>query len=268
MDPTDINRAENGEDNLINDYEARHHKFKACFNFRDIGGYVGLNGRQVKWGIYYRAGRQDRMTGQDLTKLKKLGIKTQLDLRRSDETSHQGRGPLESMGARYALHPVMPDGGSEKLNKLVGDTGISGERYLGYLGFDSSPWVGIFDVMADADQLPLLIHCTAGKDRTGVTTALLLSILGVDRKIIEADYVLTNRDVERQVAYIEETEGLPDNMSRETLTKLAGVPENAMAVFLDGLDEKYDGPLNYLESIGVNREQQQAIQAVLLAPSR
>ena len=95
------------------------------------------------------------MTQADLDRVAELGIKTQIDLRRDDEIRDQGRGPLEEMGSRYAHHPVMPNDGSQQLNNLVGDTGISGARYLGYLQFDPAPWVGIFDIMADADQLPL-----------------------------------------------------------------------------------------------------------------
>ena len=121
---------------MINDYKQRHHDFTGCFNFRDIGGYLGIDGRKIKWGHYFRGGRQDRMTQYDIDRMKKLGIKTQIDLRRTDEIENQTRGPLETMGARYAWHPVMPDDGSQRLNNMVGDTGISGERYLGYLKFD------------------------------------------------------------------------------------------------------------------------------------
>lgn len=251
---------------LINDFSERHHPFEGCFNFRDIGGYQGLNGRKIRWGHYFRAGRQDRMTQTDLDCVARLGIKTQIDLRRLDEVRDQSRGPLEGLGARYAWHPVIPNDGSERLNNIVGDTGISGERYLRYLHFDPAPWSGIFDVMADTDQLPLLIHCTAGKDRTGVVTALLMSILGVDRDVIEADYVLTNRDCERHVKFIEQSEGLPAGMSRDALLHVAGVPEDAIGIFLDGLEREYGGPLNYLTNIGVDEMKQRAIQEALLEP--
>ena len=75
------------------------------------------------------------MTKADLSLVAEKGIRTQIDLRRSDEIDDQGVGPLVEIGVRYVRHPVIPDGGSEVLNKLVGATGISGERYLGYLSF-------------------------------------------------------------------------------------------------------------------------------------
>ena len=115
---------------MINNYSERHHPFEGCFNFRDIGGYKAADGRTVRWGRYFRAGRQDRMTVEDLNKVKELGIRTQIDLRRPDEALDQGRGPLEGLGANYENIAVIPEGGTDQLSRLVGDTGISGKRYL------------------------------------------------------------------------------------------------------------------------------------------
>ena len=246
------------------DFENRHTPFEGCFNFRDIGGYPTEDGRTLRWGRYFRAGRQDRMTKADLSLVAEKGIRTQIDLRRSDEIDDQGVGPLGEIGVRYVRHPVIPDGGSEVLNNLVGATGISGERYLGYLSFDPSPWIGYLDIIASADEQPLLIHCTAGKDRTGITTAFVLSILGVSEEIIIADYLLTNRDVPRQVDFVEANFGLPPDMSREALVKATGVPNNAMTVFLNGLKRDHGGPIEYLKSIGVSEATFDAIRGTLL----
>jgi protein-tyrosine phosphatase len=237
---------------MIHDFQDRHHRFEGCFNFRDIGGYEAGDGRRVRWGLYYRAGRQDRMTPEDLERLKALGITTQIDLRRPDEAGEQGRGPLEAMGSAYHNIPVIPEGGTDRLSRLVGDSGISGRRYLGYLDFGPDAWLRLFEVLAHAASKPIVIHCTAGKDRTGVSTAFLLSVLGVDRAVIEADYLLTNHDVERQVEFLERTVGLPEGIGREAMIELAGVPEHAMRDFLDGLDERWGGALGYLRSIGVD----------------
>ena len=118
---------------MIEDYAERHYPFEGCFNFRDIGGYKNKEGRRVKRTLF--SNRQARrMTQKDLIQLKDLKIKTQIDLRKSEEILDQGKGPLESMGANYVNIPIIPEGGSEKrLSKLVEDTGISGKRYLGYL---------------------------------------------------------------------------------------------------------------------------------------
>lgn len=245
---------------MINDYSDRHHPYEGCFNFRDIGGYPAADGRRVRWGKYYRAGRQDRMTQADLAGLEKLGIRAQIDLRKPDEISDQGRGPLPDMGADYHNISVIPEGGADQLARLVGDTGISGKRYLGYLEFGPDSWLRLFEILANADQLPLVIHCTAGKDRTGVSTAFLLSVLGVDRAWIEADYILTNRDVTRQADFIERTTGFPEGVDRELMMHHAGVPETAMKDFLDGLHERWGGPLEYLRDIGIDAATMAAVR--------
>lgn len=249
---------------MIEDYTDRHIPFEGCFNFRDIGGYPTTDGQKVQWGKYYRAGRQDRMTQADLDHISGLGIQTQIDLRKHDEIADQGRGPLETLGANYAHLPVIPEGGTDQLARLVGDTGISGKRYLGYLEFGGDTWVNMFEIFANADDHPIVLHCTAGKDRTGVSTAFLLSVLGVDRAIIEADYILTNRDVSRQVEFLERHVGLPEGINRDEMMFHAGVPETAMHDFLNGLEERWGGALGYLRSIGIADDTFEAVRGNFL----
>ena len=245
---------------MINDYTERHYPFEGCFNFRDIGGYLNNEGKKVKKGLYFRTGRQDRMSDKDLSKLSDLKISTQIDLRKPDEVLDQGRGPLEAMGAIYINISVIPEGGSDTLNKLVGDTGISGKRYLGYLEFGPTSWLRLFGILAEESNLPVLLHCTAGKDRTGVSTAFLLSVLGVSRDVIEADYLLTNLDTERQADFIETTVGYPEGYDREKMITIAGVPQDAMKDFLDGVESKWGSVVEYLEKIGITRDQMNKIR--------
>jgi protein-tyrosine phosphatase len=237
---------------MIDDYEDRHHRFEGCFNFRDIGGYPTKDGRTVRWGRYFRAGRQNHMTTADLERLRALGITTQIDLRKPEEIREQGRGPLEAMGASYHHLPVIPDGGTDQLSRVVGDTGISGKRYLAYLDFGPDAWLKMFEIFARTSSHPIVLHCTAGKDRTGVSTAFLLSVLGVEPALIEADYALTNLDVARQTDFIERTVGYPEGMGRESLMHAASVPVRAIGDFLDGLEARWGGPLGYLRSIGIS----------------
>ncbi len=251
---------------MTTDFAERHHAFEGCFNFRDVGGYQGFDGRAVRWGRYFRAGRQDRMTSADLTRADELTIATQIDLRRPDEIRAHGRGPFERLGVRYEALPVIPEGGSLALDEILG-TGISGRRYLRYLDFDSTPLRRIFEILAEPERHPVLIHCTSGKDRTGVITALTLSLLGVERTVIEEDYALTNHDVPRYIKFLEQGPGLPTGITPEAMMRLAGVPVDAIGGFLDGLQREHGGPLKYLRSIGVNRDIQDAIRDALLEPA-
>ena len=245
---------------MIDNYSDRHYPFEGCFNFRDIGGYLNQDGMRVKKGLYFRTGRQDRMTQKDLAKLSDLKISTQIDLRKPDEVLDQGKGPLEAMGANYINIAVIPEGGSDQLSKLVGDTGISGKRYLGYLGFGPTSWLRLFGILSNLENLPVVLHCTAGKDRTGVSTAFLLSVLGVNRDLIEADYLLTNLDTERQADFIESTVGYPDGYDRESMITAAGVPKDAMKDFLDGVESKWGSAVEYLKKIGVTEEQMEMVR--------
>ena len=245
---------------MIEDYLERHYPFEGCFNFRDIGGYLTQDGKRVKKGLYFRAGRQDRMSDEDLSQLSDLKISTQIDLRRPDEVLEQGKGPLESMGANYINIAVIPEGGSDQLSRLVGDTAISGRRYLGYLEFGPTSWLRLFGILASEDNLPVVLHCTAGKDRTGVSTAFLLSILGVSRDVIEADYLLTNRDTARQADFIESTVGYPEGYDRGSMISAAGVPKDAMKDFLDGVESKWGTVVEYLKKIGVTQDQMDTIR--------
>ena len=245
---------------MMDDYLERHYPFEGCFNFRDIGGYLNQEGKRVKKGLYFRTGRQDRMSEKDLSWLKELKIATQIDLRKPEEVLDQGKGPLETMGANYINIAVIPEGGSDQLSKLVGDTGISGKRYLGYLEFGPTSWLRLFGILASEDNLPVVLHCTAGKDRTGVSTAFLLSILGVSRDLIEADYLLTNLDTERQADFIESTVGYPEGYDRESMIRAAGVPLDAMKDFLDGVEAKWGSAVEYLEKIGITQEQMDTIR--------
>lgn len=240
------------------DFEERHFPFAGCFNFRDIGGYPTVDGRLLRWGRYFRAGRQDRMTSSDLQKVAQLGIKTQIDLRRPDELEDQGRGPLEDMGIDYRWHSVIPPNGSQVLDAAAGE-GISGKRYLRYLDFDTTPWLQVFRILADSESYPVVVHCTAGKDRTGVTTAFLLSVLGVKRKLIEEDFILSNRDQPRHIKFLESR-----GLSSGSVHRNVGVPEDAMKVFLDGMDKEHGGVIAFLYKIGIDDEMQSAIRSVLL----
>ena len=245
---------------MVDDYLERHYPFEGCFNFRDIGGYLNQDGKKIKKGLYFRAGRQDRMSDKDLAKLSDLNISTQIDLRKPDEVLDQGKGPLEDMGANYINIAVIPEGGSDQLSKLVGDTGISGKRYLGYLEFGPTSWLRLFGILSNEDNLPVVLHCTAGKDRTGVSTAFLLSVLDVSREVIEADYLLTNRDTARQADFIESTVGYPEGYDRGSMISAAGVPKDAMKDFLDGVESKWGTVVEYLKKIGVTQDQMDTIR--------
>src|SRR5690606_8354812 len=102
-----------------------------------------------------------------------------------DEVTRVEHHPARDIGAAYHHLPPLPDGASPLLDARYGP-GISGQRYLGYLDFAEDAFRRIFGLLADPASYPLVVHCTAGKDRTGVVTAMALEVAGVDRATIEA----------------------------------------------------------------------------------
>lgn len=169
-------------------------------NFRDVGGYETENGRFVRWGQLYRGGILTHLTPADQTYLHQLDIRTICDVRTAEEV---GRRPDRLDALPHVQRVLLPMETVDRLAKLraFGIVLFQRDRLFdvlrrGYthviLEQNAHVVREIFMLMADPANLPGVIHCTAGKDRTGVIVALLLSILGVPRKTIVADYTLSN----------------------------------------------------------------------------
>lgn len=165
-------------------------------NIRDIGGYSTDEGRTVRWGQLYRSGTLTDLTDDDVTYLARCGIHTVCDLRTEEEVAN-----FPDRLPPGATHRHMPVGGVvgrvrqtvtlfRKRNRLQE---VLQEVYTRVMIAQNAPMIGdLFRLLADPGNLPLVIHCTAGKDRTGVAVGLLLSFLGVDDATIAADYSLSN----------------------------------------------------------------------------
>jgi len=249
------------------DFARRHVPFQQCWNFRDIGGYTASDGRAVAWQRYYRSGALEDMHRADRERLATLGVATVIDLRRPEEVrmfEERGTHPAPELGANYLHLPPLPDGASALLDERYGP-GISGRRYLGYLEYAAEPMREIFEVLADPASYPLVVHCTAGKDRTGVVTAMALEVAGVDRRVIEADFELTNRDTPRWVAWLQANGRVPSDRNPDEARRAMGVPADAIGIFLAGIDERYGGATAYLRSVGVPQSALDSLREVLLS---
>jgi protein-tyrosine phosphatase len=172
---------------------------EGALNFRDLGGYPTTDGRVVAWGRLFRSDGLHQLTPTDLDVLHGLGIKVVCDLRNTNEVAVDvSRFPADARVKR--LH--LPIGGDTANAPSIIDLIRAGE--IAAFGVDAV--VDVYGLMiehgapsfgtvvreaADPAHLPLLFHCTAGKDRTGVTAMLLLSTLGVADADILDDYELT-----------------------------------------------------------------------------
>jgi protein-tyrosine phosphatase len=160
-------------------------------NFRDLGGWAAAGGRRVRRGRIYRSDALHRLSPADLVLLRGLGIATVVDLRSSREVEAEGRGPLCEPPSRYHHLPFF-DGERSGASVPPGDLA---EIYFQMLRFAAKPIARALEVFA-ASEAPAVFHCAAGKDRTGILAAVLLSSLGVVDEDVVLDYARTQAAME------------------------------------------------------------------------
>ncbi|MBI4580290.1 MAG: tyrosine-protein phosphatase [Planctomycetes bacterium] len=148
-------------------------------NTRDIGGYATMDGRTVKWQTVYRSGELSDLTAAGCEAFRNLRIRRVVNFRNQflPTVLFDGDSVCVSLASRQTLLPT-----------LVADGGSYVETVRIYAG----NYRQAFELLADAANLPLLYHCSSGKDRTGIMTILLLTLLGVDRETVMADYGLSD----------------------------------------------------------------------------
>ncbi|MGH3521139.1 MAG: tyrosine-protein phosphatase [Haloechinothrix sp.] len=252
-------------------------------NARDIGGYRARNGRVVQWGSVFRTDTLSGATDGDVTKLTQLGLDQVIDFRSPAEIRSQGSDRLPE-GARQVLRPIydpdndffvevsriigsgdpelqreaLADGAAERLlireNRMYASD-AEARRHIGAV---------LRDLAESGD--PLLYHCTAGKDRTGWITAVILTTLGVARETIFADYLLSNHYRraynEKTMAYLQER-GLMTEP--ELLLPLLEVRREYLDAAFDEVDRRYGSFANYLQrGLGIDPLTQRALRDRLL----
>ena len=244
---------------MIEEFRRRHIPFGRWFNVRDLGGYAAEAG-PVTWKRYYRAGAPTHLDEDDIERARGLGIRSVIDLRRGDEGQRDRPHPITELGAVYHLLPIVKEDAS--VTAIAGRL-ISAERYLAYLEVGGESFREVFEVLGDPASYPVVVHCSAGKDRTGVVSAMALEILGVPRETIEADYAMTNLERERATAYWEARGGWYATATPEQCDFALSVPPEAMPGFLDGLQARYGGAEGYLRGVGVTAEAIRGLRRVL-----
>ena len=181
----------------MKDTPIRHFNLIGASNFRDLGGYIGKDGRAVRWRHIFRSNHLGHLTKADVAVLRGLGLRTAFDFRGSEE-----RGEAVCAFEEITVHslPVEPTVVATLRARLASGRALSPidgvevmrESYIGYVRQNTQRYRSLF-VHLLGDSAPLVIHCTAGKDRTGFACALILHALGVPEDVISEDYLLTNR---------------------------------------------------------------------------
>jgi protein tyrosine/serine phosphatase len=231
--------------------ESRFVDLQGCFNFRDLGGYRGDGGRTVRWRRLFRADGLHHLTDEDRRDLGDLGLRTVIDLRSGDELTERGRIAWPAPGLAYHHLPmfdVLPD--REEFPTWV-DSAYVAHRYAEILEHGSKAVTATLRLVSDPATYPVVIHCAAGKDRTGIVSAVLLGLLGVPDKDIVADYALSGGAMARFLAWLRaEYPDAKDELERSSAAIVAAEPET-MALFLQRFRSVHGSFEDYAESLGM-----------------
>jgi protein-tyrosine phosphatase len=168
-------------------------------NFRDLGGYRTADGRSVRWRMLYRSDDLAELTPDDLTTLGKLGIRVVCNLRTGDE-GVADRLPQENPPLLLDLPIGTGELAPSRIRRLILGGDVDSDQlgrlltaeYRAFVTHFSQQYAAMFARLAAPDQLPTLVHCTRGKDRTGFAAAIVLLALGVPHETVVEDYLLTN----------------------------------------------------------------------------
>jgi protein-tyrosine phosphatase len=242
--------------------------FEGPANFRDLGGYENGDGRSVRTGRVYRSDSLSYMTDADVQHcVDDLGIHTVIDLRAGHEVDQFSHGPLEATGVRFLHRPVVDE---TRREHIVRDPGAPAPElmspaaiYLMMLERFADRLTDVVRLIADPENHPVVFHCAAGKDRTGIVAALVLGVLGVDDETIVADYVVTADHmplmVQRHRAVAAER-----GVDAEVGDPHFAAEADAMRDVLRGLEDRYGGVEAYLVDQGLEPEAVATLRASLL----
>ena len=232
-------------------------------NFRDLGGYATVDGRRTRWRVLFRADGLSELSQTDFSVMRDLGIRTVVDLRSGHEVE-QSRFDVDAHPVDFHHFPFidqLPD-----VEQWDRRPGLLGAQYKEMLDDAAPQIIGALEVLTAPDSRPAVFHCTAGKDRTGLLSALVLSLLGVPEETVVADYALSGEAMERLRAKL--IVKYPD--SKDTITDIDEVfsanPANMVELFAY-LRERYGSVTEYAVTVGVPDAVVARLREELLEPA-
>jgi protein-tyrosine phosphatase len=239
-------------------------------NFRDFGGYPADEGRQVKWGFLFRSGQLSSLSNQDVELLASLELDLVFDFRRVEEQeSDLSRLPHQPRPRVVSL-PIIPGSNSrffEEADQHSDEPEAMFEFMLevnrDFVGPQAATYSRMFSEILAAPDARFLVHCAAGKDRTGFAAAIILLALGVSRDVVMRDYLLTARFFrpEQELARLRIKYEL-HHMAAEAILPMLEVHEDYLAVTLRYIDQNFGSVEEYLaRALGVGALERAELRA-------
>jgi protein-tyrosine phosphatase len=246
-------------------------ELEGAVNVRDLGGLPTIDGHTTRPGVLLRSDNLQDLTPGDIALLDELGVRTVLDLRTAAEVEMIGPGPLRATEVRHLELDLIPhgfDGREDLVERAIPDE-TAGEHamdhfYLDYVQHAPAEVATALRTIADPGSGAVLVHCAAGKDRTGVICALALSLVGVRRDAVVADYVRTDERIAAVRDRLLTTDLYRDYQLARTLDSMRPHATN-MERFLDRVDQVYGGVHGLAMAIGVDEETVARLSRRLLA---
>ncbi len=257
--------------------EGRWIELEGPANFRDLGGIPISTGGNIRKGVIYRSDSLAMLTDADLEQLvTTVGLRRVVDLRSGPEIERHGQSDLESCGVEIIHQPIVdetrgpkskdnPEGQTPAL--ALSEAPLSLDRiYLYMLETFPQRFVAAVEALADPERQPVVFHCAAGKDRTGLIGALILELCGVERELIIDDFLLTN---DRMPIMIErhrtmaESEGREAEIEAQTLFPTEEILINLFTEF----DARHGGAEPYLLNAGLDPSIILSLRSALVEPT-
>jgi protein-tyrosine phosphatase len=242
--------------------KTRRLAWEGCLNVRDLGGYTAVDGRETRWGAVVRSDNLAPLTEAGRDALLDYGIRSIIDLRMPDE-AEQHPNPFSEPGDHGIAYtnvsfidPNVPP--PDEFTTLAND-------YAGMLDRFQPAVSDIMGTIAKAREGGVLVHCHAGKDRTGLVSALLLELAGVDRETIGADYALSEEFLRPRVEEWLENSPPDERAEREKALSKYSPRAEVMVEVLDRLDQRYGGVKSYLLQAGVAPQEIARLREKLLS---
>jgi protein-tyrosine phosphatase len=246
------------------DSPTRHLNLVGASNFRDLGGYPARDGRAVRWRQIFRSNHLGHLTEADIELLRPLRLKSAFDFRGTEERAAAMCGIEEIAVHSLPIEPTVvaalrarQANGAPLTSADALD--VMRDSYRNYVRHSTASFRALFAHLLE-DRAPLVIHCTAGKDRTGFACALILHVLGVPDDLIAEDYLLTNRFYRRDPST---SSDLPDDVRQV----LGSVEASFLAAAYDAISADYGDLENYLsDGLGLGAGERAGLAARYLEP--